>query len=72
MKLIMYLFGLITVAVVTGCESHHYHHHDAYRGGAYDGYYEGYGTESYPARPYYDQPRRDWQYDRDHWRYNDR
>jgi hypothetical protein len=62
MKLIIGLLSLATLLAFTGCDWDEHHHHHNY-GGAYDGYYSGYGHEAYPGRPY----SHDWQWDHDHW-----
>jgi hypothetical protein len=55
MKRIMYLCCLSALLTGAGCVV------AEHRGGAYDGYYRGYGYGAYHGRDYY--------YDRDHDRY---
>lgn len=67
MKLLAYLTGLTLMFAAAGCEwDEHHHHHDDYRGGAYDGNYNGYGYQTYPAPApapvYRDYDHRDYRY----------
>ncbi|HSU55469.1 MAG TPA: hypothetical protein VLT36_15545 [Candidatus Dormibacteraeota bacterium] len=47
MKLIVCLVGLSALLTMTGCDWDHDHHHH-HEGGAYNGYYQGYGHEAAP------------------------
>jgi hypothetical protein len=66
MKRIIYLIGLLSLLVGSGCVIREEHHH---RGGAYDPYYHGYGHGSYHPydrdhyyRPYYSDPSLEFRY----------
>ena len=51
MKSIILLVGLGLLMLVgaVGCEEEHEHHHHGGYGGAYDGYHQGYGHQTYPG-----------------------
>ena len=54
MKAILLLIGIGVLTFGTfGCEEWEEHEHHEHHGGAYDGYYQGYGHGEYREYPYH-------------------